>query len=236
MTLPQPVRLEAITAAVMHCQYMKSIGAPVGSWSPALKQPVFHLWEVPEGTGGKGGVAQAHSLAAETTSGDVVYEHSYPFKYLRDELLHLERPTPETVRAVLSSPLHGHVAMITKEEDQELSKKGFQSKMPDDWDGVNPLARYEAIGLTMVPGPLLRPCGCQCGVTVKYKSKFQPGHDAKLVSKVVGGELPPSSLDGHPKLMAKYKLAEKAAQDRIWNDNGVGLVIQHTDGTIQVLK
>jgi len=236
MALPQRVRLEAITAAIIHCKHMRSLGAPVGTWSPALKAPVFYLWEVPEGSGGKGGVAQAHSLASETTDGPIVYEHSYPFKFLRNELLDLDNPSVESVRAVLEKPLHGHVAMITKAEDSELNAKGFQSKMPDDWDGVNPLARYEAIGLTMIAGPLMRSCGCQCGESVPYKSNFKPGHDASLVSKVLDGELPAETLASHPRLEAKYNKLKQAAVDRIWNDDGVGLVFHHVDGTTQTIQ
>ncbi len=241
--LPESVRLAAITAAVKHAKAMRSLGCPVSTYSPAIKEPVHYLWERPNGTGGKGGVATAHSLASETSDEEIVYEHSIPFKFLRDELMELDDPTLESVRAVLSDPRHGHVAMITKSEDALINKRGFASKMPDDWNG-NVLARYEACGIKMVAGPLMRDCPCACGKKVGYQSTWSPGHDAIFVREVVAGKRQVRDLEPYPNLRKKYDREENrrqanngtAAADRIWNDDGVGLVITKPDGTSYVIE
>jgi hypothetical protein len=47
---------------------------------------------------------------------------------------------------------------VTKEEHDRLKDLGLQSKMPDDWDGVDPLARYRAAGIDVdawVQAPLV---------------------------------------------------------------------------------
>jgi hypothetical protein len=40
--------------------------------------------------------------------------------------------------------MYWHVATITKEEDARLPRD-----MPDDWDGKNVFARYEAVGIKL---------------------------------------------------------------------------------------
>lgn len=47
-----------------------------------------------------------------------------------------------------------------------------------------------------------KPCHCGCGATTGGGA-FMPGHDARLVSMVVKGERPISSLATFPKLLAK---------------------------------
>lgn len=44
-----------------------------------------------------------------------------------------------------------YLATITEEEDRLLPRV----KMPADWDGTNILARYEAVGLRLIPNPFL---------------------------------------------------------------------------------
>jgi hypothetical protein len=42
------------------------------------------------------------------------------------------------------------IVLITKEEENILSLKGYRDKMPDSWDGIDPLARYKAVGIELV--------------------------------------------------------------------------------------
>jgi hypothetical protein len=68
-------------------------------------------------------------------------EHAMPQK----ELIKLISATdldPAEVWHLLSTYLVTYY--VTKEEHDRLKNLGLQSKMPDDWDGVDPLARYRA--------------------------------------------------------------------------------------------
>jgi len=40
--------------------------------------------------------------------------------------------------------------LVTKDEHRRLNASGLRSKMPDDWDGENIWARYDAIGIEQV--------------------------------------------------------------------------------------
>jgi len=42
-----------------------------------------------------------------------------------------------------------HIATVTTDEDRKL----VRVRMPDGWDGMNVLARYETEGLTLIPNP-----------------------------------------------------------------------------------
>jgi len=40
-----------------------------------------------------------------------------------------------------------HVILVTKDEHRRLNASGLRSKMPEDWDGENIWARYEAVDI-----------------------------------------------------------------------------------------
>ena len=83
----------------------------------------------------------------ENPDQESTHEHTVPFKILRDKLLGIKDLTPESVCEVLKK-FHV-VSIITNEEDQLLKDAGLNSKMPEDWVGGNPFARYEAVGISI---------------------------------------------------------------------------------------
>jgi hypothetical protein len=74
-----------------------------------------------------------------------IHEHLVPKKVIIDLLMGVKKPSRSSVRKVLESFCIGVV--VTVEEDRRLNALGLRSKMPDDWDGINALARYEAAGI-----------------------------------------------------------------------------------------
>ena len=75
-------------------------------------------------------------------------DHAIPFTYLESELLQLGDVSPESVREVLRE--HEVRVLVTKLEDSLLSAKALRSKMPDNWDQADPLARYRAAGIEVI--------------------------------------------------------------------------------------
>jgi hypothetical protein len=61
--------------------------------------------------------------------------------------------TSEAVRAVLER--YGVTVLITLDEDRQLNKAGLRNRMPAEWDGSDPLARYKAVGIELVRNGLL---------------------------------------------------------------------------------
>lgn len=148
LTLNDNERLKLITEAVLYCQKVKAMGMPASAYTKALREPVHFLWERRGGT--KSQSAQFRSMSAvgmEIGDGTLVYDHSVPFNYLQKELLALAKPTAKTVGEVLNR--FGTIALITKEEDDQLNSYGLNRKMPDDWDGIDPFARYKAVGTSL---------------------------------------------------------------------------------------
>jgi hypothetical protein len=43
------------------------------------------------------------------------------------------------------------VALITIPEDRLLYAAGLRDRMPDEWDGIDPFARYRLGGISLVP-------------------------------------------------------------------------------------
>lgn len=77
----------------------------------------------------------------------LVHEHAVPKKLLIDLLLSLSSPTPDSVQQMFQN--YCKAAVITKAEDAALNRLGLRSKMPSDWDGRDPWARYKAAGIVL---------------------------------------------------------------------------------------
>ena len=77
-----------------------------------------------------------------------IHDHAVPKKVLMEFLLRMSRPTPEEVERFFESYCFG--AVITKAEDDALNKLGLRSKMPSDWDGIDPWARYKAAKIVLI--------------------------------------------------------------------------------------
>jgi hypothetical protein len=81
-------------------------------------------------------------------NGALIRDHAVPFRYLQSELLALREVTPDNVRELLSK--YEVAVIITKSENDLLNAAGLQSKMPSDWDGRDPLARYKTVNIELV--------------------------------------------------------------------------------------
>lgn len=145
-------RLELITEAVRYCRRVRDLGMPAQCYTKALREPVFFLWE--RRAGSKVQTAQYRSrpsLPMEYGTGQLVYDHAVPFRYLQEELLGLAPASPEAVEEVLNR--FGTAVLITKDEDRLLTGIGLGHRMPEDWVGADPLARYRAAGIELVQNP-----------------------------------------------------------------------------------
>lgn len=143
-------RLELIVEAVRYCQRVRNMGMPPSCYSKALRGPIYFLWEC-RVTSSKAKNARYRSQSAIGIlhgDGRLVRDHAIPFSYLQTELLKLRKVTPNTVRKLLAK--YDIAVLITKSEDDVLNTHGLQSKMPRDWDGVDPLARYKAVEMELV--------------------------------------------------------------------------------------
>ena len=199
-------RLGLICEALTFSQSARSAGSPSASHSRAVREAVFTLWE----SYGRSKHASARyrsraSLAADTRQGGLVYDHGIPFTLVHAELLAVEQPTPERVRPILERRLVA--ATITKEEDQRLTALGLRSRMPDSWDGQDPLARYAAAEIELVENkassPRPRPSGGTAGSL---------GCSPK---QAVAPPLTMRSPDDHPRLQAASSLV-RSAWEHVW--------------------
>jgi hypothetical protein len=82
---------------------------------------------------------------------ELVYEHLIPkSRYIQgpcEELAERGELTAEFVRSLLER--FWRLATITKDEDLRLRRFA----MPENWDGTNVFARYEAAGIELQPNP-----------------------------------------------------------------------------------
>jgi hypothetical protein len=129
---------------------MKEMGMPSSSYAKALREPVHFLWERRKEKNKERAVRfrSKNTVGLYVGSGELRYDHAVPFKYLQYALLELSDITIESVHYVLSQ--YGLVVFITKEEDAVLNRAALRSKMPKNWDGIDPFFRYKSVGIEIV--------------------------------------------------------------------------------------
>jgi hypothetical protein len=140
-------RLSLIVEAVKYCQKVKEMGMPASCYTKALREPIFFLWEVRVAKN-KFQAAKYLSKAAvglKAGGGELIYDHSVPFSYLQKQLMELDSVTIDSVREILLR--NCTACLITSDEDKKLNKAGLRRRMPKDWDGIDVLARYRALGI-----------------------------------------------------------------------------------------
>lgn len=72
----------------------------------------------------------------------LIHEHIVPRKILREKIFDIDKVTPESIKKLFDTYNIG--VIVTKAEDDYLNRLGLRSKMPDDWDGLDPWARHKA--------------------------------------------------------------------------------------------
>lgn len=83
--------------------------------------------------------------AAKVTKGKTQVEHVVPLKVIVETLRDIKRPNKRNVHKKLRDLYR--VCIVTIAEHQCLSDAGLRSRMPDDWDGKDPFARYKVVGI-----------------------------------------------------------------------------------------
>ena len=142
-------RLQLIAEAVKYCQHVKRKGMPPSCYAKALREPVHFLWERRKGS--KVCAAKFRSKAARGLTfgkGQLIYDHAVPFKYLQDELLRLSDVKTRSIRNLLKKfcvPV-----LIMNKENRRLNARGYRNRMPEDWNGLDRLARYRTVGIKIV--------------------------------------------------------------------------------------
>lgn len=143
-------RLQLIVEAVIYCQKVVLLGMPKTSYSKALREPIYFLWE-----GYGRNKNQAAKYRSESSLGlthgnyALVYDHAIPFRYIQEMLLKIVSPDVDNVRGVLE--VYQVACLITKQEDNLLTSMGLRSSMPDACVENNCLARYEVAGIKVLP-------------------------------------------------------------------------------------
>ena len=142
-------RLQLVVESVRYCRRVASMGMPIAGYAKTPREAIYYAWT--SRLGPKEKSAKYRSLASlgrKRGKGKIRYDHAIPYCYELEALMSLNVITPETVRPVLEK--YDVAAIITAEEDAQLTAAGLQSKMPDDWDGIDPLARYKVIGIEIL--------------------------------------------------------------------------------------
>jgi hypothetical protein len=142
-------RLQLVAEAVRYCQRVATMGMPVAGYAKTPREAIYFVWT--RRLGPKAKSAKYRSRAAvggKWGRREIVYDHAIPYRYELEALMALTVVTPETVRPVLEK--YDVCVIITADEDARLTAAGLQREMPDDWDKIDPLARYKAVGIEIV--------------------------------------------------------------------------------------
>ena len=141
--------LELIVFAVKQLKDAIEFGFQKNVASRSLNITLNHHWQAKEVGSHIGWHKErfTHSLLAKKEfkklgkKSKLIMEHVVPMNVIIDMLLNLEPLNETNVKKILSK--FWKVIRITKSEDLTLNKLGLNRKMPKDWDGKDPLARYK---------------------------------------------------------------------------------------------
>ena len=92
------------------------------------------------------GISKGFERLQKDSNGDVkrkdyIVEHAIPVSTLIKQLKEkFKNPCNDQIKDYLTKQYH--IYCLTKGEDNRLNKE-LKDKMPDDWDGKDPLARYK---------------------------------------------------------------------------------------------
>ncbi|WP_146010719.1 hypothetical protein [Halomonas heilongjiangensis] len=140
-------RLELIAQAARYCKRVRDMGMPRSCYAKAIREPIFFLWEK-KARMNKYALSRFRSNAAKNipnNGGGLIYDHAIPFRYTLERILNLESIDAESVRVCLAQYLV--TCTLTRMENSLLNKSGLAYRMPEDWDGVDPLCRYKVVGI-----------------------------------------------------------------------------------------
>lgn len=142
-------RLRLIAEAIRYCKTVKEMGMPASCYSKALREPIHFLWERRSSSKFEAAsYASRAALDAKESGEKIIYDHAIPFIYLQSILLDFNSPSLQTIKGILLD--YSVITLITKSEDNKLNRVGLRSKMPQDWDGKNPLARYASVEIEIL--------------------------------------------------------------------------------------
>lgn len=102
------------------------------------------------------GISKGFERLQNTSTGDVekknyIVEHAIPVAVLIKQLKKkFKNPSYDEIAEHLTKQYH--IYCVTKDEDDDLNK-GLKDKMPEDWDGIDPLARYKKAGIEIAYVP-----------------------------------------------------------------------------------
>jgi hypothetical protein len=116
-----------------------------------LREAINHATDLPGHDNKKGAELVSKKAMGKIFCGDfdgLVGEHIVPVSVVSQRI---KEQLPLT-KSELASELKrfSQKAVITKEEDQKLKAAGLLKTMPSDWDGSNPLDRYNAVGIKVL--------------------------------------------------------------------------------------
>ena len=78
-----------------------------------------------------------------------IVEHAVPHMELVNRLMDMQRPL-ERGRVIDLLDRLFRVVVVTKEEHERLNTRELRFRMPDDWDGEDPFARYAKVDIEIV--------------------------------------------------------------------------------------
>ena len=135
--------VDFILFALNQCHDALRFGFKQNECNRNLKLAILQYWQNKEmgqhQTSRKDSIPK--SASAKISSKKTEVDHVVPQKVIVDMLLEIPFPTRQKVRAILKK--FYFVCVVTKEEHQRLTNEGLRFKMPEDWDAVDPFARYK---------------------------------------------------------------------------------------------
>ena len=147
-------RLELVLETAIFCRKVRNKGMPSAVWSKTMREAIFSVWEK---RGNKSKISAAKYRSANSQDlvfgkNELRYDHAIPMRLVQQEIMESNPLNIKILKEILDRKVIS--CLLTKSEDEKLTYLGLRSKMPDGWDGIDPLARYKKAQIEIVQNEL----------------------------------------------------------------------------------
>ncbi|MFC2142165.1 hypothetical protein ACFLR7_04450 [Acidobacteriota bacterium] len=142
--------VEFIAYAVKQAKAAEKYGFTRNECCGNLKTAIHQYWQYKElgiHSLSKKKEIPRSEMAKKVPLSECVIEHSVPQMVIVNMLMDMDKVTGIKVKNILKK--YYAVALVTFKENKILGAKGLRSKMPDDWDKKDLLARYKKVGINI---------------------------------------------------------------------------------------
>ena len=145
-------KISLITPIISSCKKFEEMGYGKTGSRKIIRECIHFFWETGNNKPTKFSKKRIRSLMAtkENNNKNLRYDHPVPLRVVCEILFSLDKINEKNIKFILEKFIKNGGVLITKDEDNKLTKMGLKSSMPENWNGEDIFARYKKADIEIV--------------------------------------------------------------------------------------